>query len=117
MLSSRALRDSWSLAEMWRCSGNGESDGSIVTAEEGEDSASKRACRTAESLDVREGRLGWIVVPEAIFFGVVMSQQRNGCCGKCHGLLCDEQNNYPKRLSINLETSFGLEYELIKLII
>lgn len=58
MLSSRALRDSWSLAEMWRYSGNGESDGSIATAEEGDDSASKRACRTAESLDVREGRLG-----------------------------------------------------------
>jgi hypothetical protein len=78
MLSSWALRDSWSLAEMWRYSGNGGRDGSIVTAEEGDDSASKRACRTAESLDVRDGRLAWIVVPVAILFDVLISQLRNG---------------------------------------
>ena len=64
---SRALRVSWSLGSMFRCAGKGGRDGLIVMPFEGEDSASKRAWRTAESLVVRFGFVGEIVV-EAIFF-------------------------------------------------
>lgn len=52
---SRVLRDSWSSGVMFRLGGNGGRVKSICMAEDGEDSASKRAWRTAESFVVRGG--------------------------------------------------------------
>lgn len=46
---------------MFRYAGSCGNEESIVTPEEGDDSASKRAWRTAESLVVREGLEGLIV--------------------------------------------------------
>lgn len=53
MDASRLLRDSWSSGVICRFVGNGGRVGSICIAEDREDSASKRAWRTAESLVVR----------------------------------------------------------------
>lgn len=53
MACSRMWRESWISGVMSVLAGNGGRAGSMVVAEEGEDSASKRAWRTAESLVVK----------------------------------------------------------------
>lgn len=61
--SSLFFRVVWSSADMLSVAGRAGRDGSIWTADEdGEDSASKRAWRTAESLVVRAGFAEWMVV-------------------------------------------------------
>lgn len=52
---SRLLRASWSVGVICRFCGKGGRVGSMLMAEDGEDSASKMAWRTAESLVVRAG--------------------------------------------------------------
>lgn len=49
----RLLRNSWSSEVMCRFSGNGGRFEPTLMADDGDDSASKRAWRTAESLEVR----------------------------------------------------------------
>lgn len=58
---------SWFLSDSSSCDeipGREESVESIFTAEDGADSASKRAWRTAESLEDRQGCVGWTSVAE-----------------------------------------------------
>lgn len=56
MSVSRFLSDAKSVSEMFRDDGHEGSDESTMTPDDGEDSASNRACSTAESLDVNDGR-------------------------------------------------------------
>lgn len=54
--TSRLFNELRSDCEILTFVGQAGRDGSMGTPEEGEDSASKRACKTAESLDVNDGR-------------------------------------------------------------
>ena len=62
MSVSRCLSDAKSVSEMFTDDGHGGSDESTVNPDDGEDSASNRACSTAESLDVNDGRAAVIDV-------------------------------------------------------
>ena len=68
MSVSRCLSDVKSVSEIFRDDGHEGSDESTVTPDDGEDSASKRACSTAESLDVSVGRAA--VIDVILGFGV-----------------------------------------------
>lgn len=54
--TSRLFNESRSDCEIVTFVGQAGREGSTTTPEDGEDSASKRACKTAESLDVNDGR-------------------------------------------------------------
>ena len=56
MSVSRLLSDAKSVSEMFRDDGHEGSDELTMTPDDGDDSASNRACSTAESLDVNDGR-------------------------------------------------------------
>ena len=62
MSVSRCLSDVKSVSVMFRDDGHEGSDELTVTPDDGDDSASKRACSTAESLDVNDGRAAVIDV-------------------------------------------------------
>lgn len=88
MASSLFFRAVWSSGEMFSVSGSAGSDESIVIAEEeGEDSASKRAWRTAESLVDRAGLEEWIVVDILIMSVLVVRKEddRARQCMNCRG--------------------------------
>lgn len=68
MSVSRCLSDAKSVSGMFRDDGHEARDASMVTPDEGEDSASNRACRTAESLDVNDGRA--VAIDVILGFGV-----------------------------------------------
>lgn len=65
---SRCLSDTKSVSEMFRDAGHEGSDELTVTPDDGEDSASNRACSTAESLDVNDGRA--VVIEVILGIGV-----------------------------------------------
>lgn len=67
MFVSRCLRDVKSVSEMFRDNGHDAREESTVIPDEGEDSASNRACSTAESLDVNDGRA--LVMDVMLAFG------------------------------------------------
>jgi hypothetical protein len=68
------LSDAKSVSEIFTDGGHDGSDESTVTPDDREDSASNRACSTAESLDVNDGRA--VVIDVILGFGVEASGWR-----------------------------------------